>query len=185
MDAEWRELEGFLNAQNAASSRRRRPHRLPPETYRLAGVSFCLTLCARHHGTPFANAALADAVVRSLRFYHDRGQWRISAFCLMPDHLHVIVALADESPDDSREPSPALMALVGAFKSYTTSQVAWKHGLNGHLWQRDFYDHVARDATDLEEQCRYLLNNPIRRGLVDDWQDYRWSGLWDGSIWGE
>ena len=175
----WDEVTAQSNADDAAKARRRSPHRLATEWYRGAGPIWCLTLCARHHCRPFEKQGLADGVVNALRFYRDRGKCKVYTYSLMPDHLHVILALTADVKGDHAHEEPGLRELIAAFKSYTTTQIAWKHGLRGRLWQRDFYDHLARNPTDFEEQCWYVLNNPVRQRLVEDWQDYPWSGIMD------
>ena len=71
----------------------------------------------------------------------------------------------------------ALPTFLARFKRFTTTQIAWKEGLHGRLWQRDYYDHIARDPADVQAQCRYVLNNPVRKGLVDEWTDYPWARM--------
>jgi len=44
------------------------------------------------------------------------------------------------------------------------------------LWQPSFYDHVLRNDEDLPAVARYILNNPVRKGLVDHYTEYVFSG---------
>lgn len=176
---DWDEVTAHLNARDATRTRHRRPHRLAAEWYRTVGTTWCLTLCARHHGRPFERQGLAAGVVNALRFYRDQGKCRIYAYSLMPDHLHAILGLHGGNEDDRTDEGAGLRELIAALKSYTTSQIAWKQDLAGKLWQRDFYDHVALNPTDFEEQCWYVLNNPVRQRLVEEWQNYPWSGIMD------
>ncbi len=180
------ELVAFLNAEDEQRSRRRKPHHLPAEYYSTTELVYCVTLCARHQGTPFAQPAMAEGIVNALRFYRDKGLCAVYAYCVMPDHLHAVLRLlrATIQPRVKRgtekEKSPKdLMKLVGNFKRYTTTQVAWKNGLHGKLWQRDFYDHIAWEREDFEHQCRYTLENPVRKELVKEWSEYPWSGIMD------
>jgi len=43
-------------------------------------------------------------------------------------------------------------------------------------WQKDFYDHIIRTNEDIAAQVRYVLDNPVRKGLVLFWQDYHFKG---------
>jgi REP element-mobilizing transposase RayT len=183
---DWAEVEALLSAEDEKRSPRRKPHHLPAEYYASTELIYCVTLCARHHGEPFAVPAVAEGVINALRFYRNKGLCAVYAYCLMPDHLHAVLRLlrAPLQPNikrgtETEKPPKDLMKLVGNFKRYTTTQVAWKQGLHGKLWQRDFYDHIAWNREDFETQCRYTLDNPIRRGLVTVWSDYRWSGIMD------
>ena len=46
----------------------------------------------------------------------------------------------------------------------------------GVRWQKDFYDHVIRTHEDIAAQVRYILDNPVRKGLVSSWEDYPFKG---------
>ncbi len=64
------------------------------------------------------------------------------------------------------------------FKSYTT-RLAWQKGHPGALWQRSYYDHIARREEDVLAICEYILANPVRKGLVEDVGLWPFSGLID------
>jgi hypothetical protein len=57
-------------------------------------------------------------------------------------------------------------------------RAAGAHG--GKLWQAGYYDHCLRDGEDLLKQARYILENPLRAGIVDRPEAYPFN--W--SIWG-
>ncbi len=90
---------------------------------------------------------------------------RISAYCLMPNHVHL-------SATPLREDS-----LARAF-----GQCHWRHawrinrrkGWTGHLWQERFYS-CAMDPAHTWVAIRYMLFNPVRSGLVERPEDWRWS----------
>jgi REP element-mobilizing transposase RayT len=165
----YAEVEAFLNEQGA-SRPVRREHHLGPEVYAGTGAQFFLTLCARHHQEPFRNPDLADAVLQALRHRRDRGVCRVYAYCLMPDHLHAVLELSLGNE--------GLLHFLDRYKSWTT-QASWKYGLHGKLWQHDQYDRLLRDAEEFETRCRYVLNNPVRKGWVEDWSDWPHSGIMD------
>lgn len=169
------EVERFLNEQDTKRSIRRKHHHLSADAYRSTETIWAITLCARHHGSPFSSPAMANSTVDALLFYRTRSLWRIYAYCLMPDHLHAVIQLIEHNAETPVD----LLSLVSRFKRYTTTQVAWKNGLHGHLWQRDLYDHATRSVEDLDAQCRYVLDNPVRKGMVSSWEEYRWCGIPD------
>ncbi len=43
-------------------------------------------------------------------------------------------------------------------------------------WQKDFYDHLIRKSENLAVQVKYILDNPVRKGLVSSWQAYPFKG---------
>jgi REP element-mobilizing transposase RayT len=170
----YHEIEAFLNAE-AARRPRRREHRLPRDCYAQTDVAFLLTLCARHHGQPFRLDQLARAVVDGLEFRRQKGLWQVYVYCVMPGHLHAVLQLEPQDADRNRKD---LLDLVAEYKSFTTRR-AWSVGLSGRLWQRDQYDRLLRSDREFETRCRYVLENPVRKGLVEDWTLWPYSGMPD------
>jgi hypothetical protein len=64
-------------------------------------------------------------------------------------------------------------ALITLFKQSTGY---WMHNHSFSQWQKNFYDHVIRNSEDLKHQIYYIVNNPVRRGLVKDWDEYPLTG---------
>jgi putative transposase len=170
----YADIEAFLNAQDAARPVRKE-HHLDREAYRDPQTAFFLTLCARQHDEPFRNDHLARAVLDAIEFRRSTGVWTIYAYCLMPDHLHLVVQLKRRpTAEDARD----LLDHVGDFKSFT-NRAAWTTGLRGQLWQHDQYDSALRTARDFETRCHYVLNNPVRKGYVEDWTHWPYSAIPD------
>jgi len=47
------------------------------------------------------------------------------------------------------------------------------------LWQRGFYDHIVRENEDLIKIAQYILDNPVRKGLAENAEQYPYSGAID------
>ena len=156
-------------------SKRRKAIRLRSFDYSNSDYVYFITICARHLSSPFLVRGLAQEVLKSLLSLREEGRILLYCYCLMPDHLHVAV-----SPRVSRgkQRFGDLSKILGDFKSYTT-RLSWKHGVKGKLWQRSFYDHIARRGEDLVAICEYILANPARKGLVEDPENWPYSGLLD------
>ncbi|HWK81110.1 MAG TPA: transposase [Thermomicrobiales bacterium] len=84
------------------------------------------------------------------------------AFVVMPNHLHAIVRLCHED----RAGNPTLGDVVQRFKTVTTALYSDGVHRNGwppydrRLWQNEYYDHIIRDADDLDRSRRYIIANP-------------------------
>ncbi len=126
-----------------------------------------LTICTRNRYPAFTARALAEGCVGLLRRLADATETRVYAFCFMPDHVHLLLGAGKKD----------LPAFIGEWKGLTT-RLGWQHGLKGQWWQRSFYDHFLRTDEDLEDCARYILNNPVRRGLVSTWKEYPFCGSW-------
>jgi REP element-mobilizing transposase RayT len=168
------------------------PHRLAHFDYANSDHAYFVTARARM-GAPFADPRLATIVVDSLTWMRIHRRVSIYAYCLMPDHLHLLVQLPSQSPQlrqppsgrprpaANRDPQGALGTIIGNFKSFTTNR-SWNLGYKGQLWQARFYDHIVRRSEDGLSITRYILDNPVRKGFVEDWSMWRWSGTPDPLV---
>ncbi len=123
-----------------------------------------LTLCA-DSSSPFANDDIAAMVCENVEFYSRKLGYRLYGFTLMPDHLHVLF-----SPADSGRP---LKDWLRDFKSYTSHRFRKQTGRQ--LWQESAYDHVCRAEETAERVLAYIIENPVRAGLVERWRDWPWT----------
>lgn len=113
-------------------------HRLPDFDYHDTDHAYFVTICAET-GSPFADERLAEEVVASLQWLRSNRGLIICAYCLMPDHLRLLVRLGERRYTLGR--------LVSAFKTFTTRQ-SWGLGYEGNLWRPRFYDHFVRGGED-------------------------------------
>jgi len=79
----------------------------------------------------------------------------------MPDHLHLAGQLG----------GVRLSGIMHTFKSYTANRLA-DLGVDAPVWQRGYHDHALRGDEDYAARIRYLIENPVRAGLVERVEDY-------------
>jgi REP element-mobilizing transposase RayT len=84
----------------------------------------------------------------------------------MPDHLHIIVEGSNEEVN--------LLRFLNHFKQKTGFWMS-RNQPDVSL-QKDFFDHIIRKDESLPAVIRYVLDNPVRKGLVENWQDYPFKG---------
>jgi len=140
-------------------------HRLPLELYK-GVVSVAYTACTRNRAHIFANALHVERAARVLVEEAARWTCDLAVYLFMPDHVHLVL-------QGSREDSDTYRAMW-SFKQ-KTGYLFSKAGL-GIVWQKDFYDHILRTENDLSNHLRYILENPVRKGLAGRWQDYPFKG---------
>jgi len=97
----------------------------------------------------------------------ERAGTEIWCYCLMPNHVHIIVAPSDE--DGLRR------TFADAHRRYT-GFINARHRWTGHLWQGRF-GAVAMDEDHLANAVRYVSLNPVRARLVRDARDWPWSSV--------
>ena len=91
----------------------------------------------------------------------------------MPDHVHMtFTPLIDEI----RSEVIPLARITKAIKGASAHLINHQLGYRGTVWQEESFDHVLRSSVSLDQKIQYSLENPIRRGLVQDSSEYPW--LW-------
>ena len=86
----------------------------------------------------------------------------LDAFVVMPNHIHGILTLGT----GDIEQNPDLADVVGWFKAVTTNRYIWGvrdlgwPRFDGHVWQRDYYEHIVRNDLEMDRYRTYIENNP-------------------------
>jgi putative transposase len=144
----------------------RRSIRLPAVAYREAGSAWHVTIgTADRSARVFTDSNLADAIVVAIEERCRARGAGLDLYCLMPDHCHLMIQIT----------TPGLIDILSDIKSRRT-RVWWAQGNTGPLWQRSFHDRGIRNDQEYQETMRYVLENPVRAGLVEDWIDYPFVG---------
>ena len=140
----------------------RKTIRLARAAYDQPDATWLVTVGTLNRWThPFADPALATDVVATIERYVARKQLTVFAGCLMPEHLHLVIATHGQN----------LIDVMGAIKSLTTRDW-WKHGGVKEVWQRSFHDEGLRIPDAFERAMAYVVLNPQEAGLVADWREY-------------
>jgi REP element-mobilizing transposase RayT len=138
--------------------------RLPRESYQISSQIYSITICTHNRRSLFQNGEYGQLVTRSLGTGPFGKQTERFAYCLMPDHLHLLLA-----PKESD-----LVDLINRWKSFSANLLR-RNGLIGPCWQRGFYDHALRKEEYIRNTAEYIVNNPVRSGLAKDWGEYPFS----------
>lgn len=93
----------------------------------------------------------------------------ILAYCLMPNHVHAILIPRSEE---------GLSKLMGQVNGRYAQKVNLQNGWQGHLWQARFYS-VVMDEPHTLAAIRYVEQNPVRAGLCERADQWRWSSAWE------
>jgi len=147
----------------------RKTTRLKDFDYSLPHAYF-ITLCTKDKVEYFKDNGFYREIIGCLIHEKEKYGFSIYAYCLMPDHLHILL-----SP---KELGRSIPDFIGAFKSKTT-RTAWQRGIRGSLWQSSFYDHILRKDENVKQAAEYIFNNPVRKGMVSQWQEYPYLGMLD------
>lgn len=117
-----------------------------------------------------ANSQIAAIVVEALHYRHER-VYDLVAFCVMPNHVH-LVCTPLQCEDGTYH---ALRRILQSLKRYTARESNKILQRRGAFWQSESYDRVIRDEAELERIIQYVLDNPVKAGLVPNWKAWPWT----------
>ncbi|MCK9357538.1 MAG: transposase [Dehalococcoidia bacterium] len=170
---------------------RRRNLRLDAYDYALPGAYF-ITVCTAARACTLGHVADGAVVLNDVGLIV-RDTWiaspahypgvAIDEFVVMPNHIHGIVVLSGQGTPHApstagsvRGPTPTvgLPEIVRRFKTLSTARTSrcvpaavWDT-LHGHLWQRNYYEHVIRSDDSLHAIREYIVNNPMQWDLDEE-----------------
>ncbi|HPL63310.1 MAG TPA: transposase [Syntrophales bacterium] len=104
--------------------------------------------------------------LKTLRLYSDKLNVQIRAYCLMPNHVHVLAVPLD---------TDSLSQCMGRTSMLYTQYVNRKYKRSGRLWQNRFFSTIIEAETYLWSVMRYIERNPVKAGMVTDPEGYKWS----------
>ncbi len=107
---------------------------------------------------------ISQIVINSLEYYAGR-YYKLIAYCIMSNHVHIII-------DKLGFENASLTAIFGSIKGYSANLINRELGRDGYFWSAEIYDHIIRSESELENQIKYLINNPVKVGLVNDWRHW-------------
>ncbi len=113
-----------------------------------------------------------DIVLESIR-HDDAVGYDLDAAVVMPDHAHLILT---PGIDERRHRVMPLFEIMQAIKGASARKINQRLEGHGAIWQEESFDRVLRSAEDNYAKVMYVLGNPVRRRLVNDWREYKW--LW-------
>ena len=145
---------------------RRQRIRLGRETYAMTGSICSATICTNRRARIFAEESVARAAIEVLLTRANKLDVPIYAFCVMPDHVHLVIGPSTRCD---------IVTFVAQFKNLA-QRAAWGLGVRGRIWQTSFWDHFLRREEQVEDVVQYVLNNPVRAGLASAWRDYPFCG---------
>ena len=127
---------------------------------------YFVTACTCARKNILATAAVHEAFIKFGQGGPDLGAW-IGSYVLIPDHLHLFVALDDRK-----------LTLVRWMKSLknTLSKTLRSQGVPAPHWQKGFFDHVMRSGDSYSQKWDYVRENPVRAGLVSSWEKWPFRG---------
>lgn len=115
---------------------------------------------------------IADVVKEALH-YRDGKVFDLHAYCIMPNHVHVVFEPSSKS--ECHSDLLPLNKIMQSLKRHTARQANLILGREGAFWQDESYDRVIRNNEEYIWTINYVLENPVKAGLVSQWDKWPWT----------
>lgn len=137
----------------------------------MSGGLYFITMVCAERSPRFKDFLVVTAVADTLGNPALWGQTEPLAWVLMPDHGHLLLRLGSDRP---------LGRLMQRVKSTTSRNARLAEPDEPPLWEAGYHDRALRSEDDVAAAMLYLLQNPVRAGLVEHVEDYPYLS----SVWG-
>ena len=133
-------------------------------------VVYFLTICTYGKKAYFKNHEFAEYIATEID-YRSRVAHEVTVFtyCIMPDHVHLLVKLNEGY-------GKSLPNWVAAFKRYNARILSMMYDIKP-LWHSNYYEHIVRKDEALNKIAEYIVQNPVRKHMVLEWQEYPFSKI--------
>jgi len=118
------------------------------------------------HGSCYLKNSEVAAMVQSGLLFHDEAKYRLSAWVVMPNHVHLLC-----TPCFGYN----LAQIMHSLKSYTSNEANKILGRSGHFWQKEYFDRYIRNARHFAKVVAYIENNPVKARLCEKPEDWPFS----------
>ncbi len=129
------------------------------------GAVYHITNRGNEEKTVFQDDQDRETFLKVLAQVNMRYHWLCHAYCLMDNHYHLMI----ETPDGNL--SHGMRQLNGVFTQARNK----RHNKTGHLFQGRYKAILIQKDMHLLEVCRYVVLNPLRAGMVENPEDWKWS----------
>jgi REP element-mobilizing transposase RayT len=126
------------------------------------------TFCTHHRW--ILPAAARSVALEACLWGHGK-RFRLHGAVVMPDHVHLVI-----TPLRDDDGLFSVAEIMQGIKSSSAHQINRALSRAGQVWQHESFDHVLRQEEGIAAKVEYVIQNPVRAGLVRTVSDYRW--LW-------
>lgn len=109
-------------------------------------------------------------------------EYKLFCFCIMPNHVHVVFGIGEgyvsriaDSTARKSVSSYKVTKILQELKKFTSRESNKILNRTGQFWHRESYDRLVRDANEFDNIVNYILQNPVKAGLVSDHRKWKWN----------
>jgi len=130
------------------------------------GYLYFITTVVQDRQPIFTDEKMCKILLISIEYFKLILDYKVYAYCIMPDHLHLIL-----HPIGKYDLSYIMQMIKGSF----ARKVNKMNASTGKLWQKRYYEEVIRNESILISKIEYIHANPLRKGLVNFMEEYKYS----------
>ena len=117
------------------------------------------------------NAQIAKLVCNSMK-YLDGKKYDLLAYCVMSNHVHLVFTPLDKGKGDYF----SIEKIMHSIKSFTANKANQILNRKGKpFWTHESFDHYSRSSDETVRIMDYVVNNPVKAGLVTSKENWQWS----------
>ena len=121
------------------------------------------------YGACFLSDFRVATILENALLYFDGERYRLSAWVVMPNHVHILAApCAGHSVSN----------IMHSLKSFTSQEANKTLGRKGRFWFEDYFDRYIRNANHFTNAIAYIESNPVKAGLCECAANWRFSSAW-------
>ncbi|MFH1196084.1 MAG: transposase [bacterium] len=120
-----------------------------------------------------ADTSIAEICKNTIHYY-DGNQYQLICYCIMPNHVHMVFTLLPGNNGISK--------IMQSIKRVSAKKSNVLLNRSGSFWQEESYDRFVRDDKELFFTVNYVLENPVKAGLVRDWREWKYTYLCKGYL---
>lgn len=117
------------------------------------------------YGSCFMKDERVANQVRDVLLHFDGVRYSLAAWCVMPNHVHVVVQPFGKTTGGTPVPLSELPDILHSWKSFSAKKANKLLRRSGEFWQAEYYDHLIRSEADFRHAVRYLLEIPLKPDL--------------------
>jgi REP element-mobilizing transposase RayT len=104
-------------------------------------------------------------------------RYHLLAYSIMPNHVHMIIQslIREGMLHGGRTANYPVADTLRLLKGRTARYCNLALRRHGAFWQHESYDHVVHEEQELEKTILYILNNPVKAGLAQEWKDWKFT----------
>jgi REP element-mobilizing transposase RayT len=115
--------------------------------------------------------AVREIIIRHCLHDHQT-KLQVHGVVVMPDHVHMVFTPLKDRIDNIF----GLTEIMNGIKGASAHSINRLLKRRGHVWQDESFDHILRSVEKMSSKVEYICQNPVRKGLVIEVDDYPW--LW-------